>query len=94
MDVEEAKNVILKRLYETAMRDYLKHELTHLKELAEKEGIDAETLDRVYDKLERAGFFKVICAGMVVEPSLESLNYCERQGLVDKAFVERQNEVR
>jgi hypothetical protein len=94
MDEEEAKKKILKRLYGTAMRDYLKHELTHLKDLAEKEAIDPETLDKVYDELERAGFFKVICAGMVVEPSLDALVYCERQGLVEEAFVGRQNEVR
>ena len=94
MDVEEAKDLILRRLYEVAMRDRLKHELTHLKALAEHEGIDAETLDKVYNKLERGGFFKVVCDGMVVEPSLDALVYCEQRGLVDSAFVERQNEVR
>lgn len=94
MDAEEAKNLILKKLYETAMRDYLKHKFTRLKELAEKEGIDTNTLEVVYDELGSGGFFRERCIGMTVEPSLDALAYCERRGLVDAAFVERQNEVR
>ena len=94
MDIEEAKNLILRRLYEIAMKDYSKHETTDLRELAGREGIDAGTLDRVYDDLERGGFFGVVCAGMAVEPSLDAFTYCEENGLVDSAFLDRQHEVR
>ncbi len=94
MDIEDVKKKMLKKLYETTMRDYLKHELTDLKVLAEHEGIDLGTLERVYDDFNRDGFFAVVCAGMAVEPSLEALTYCEYNGLVDSAFLDKQHEVR
>jgi|GEM_PF-1103890 len=99
MDTKKTKDIILKRLYEIAMKEgihsnMLKNAFYNLEPIAEEEGIDKETLQGVYEELCRDGYLEYLMNWKAVRPSSKALTYCEQNGLVDSKFVDRQKEVR
>jgi len=99
MNREEAKNKILKRLYEIAMKDgirttMLKSGFYNLEPIAKEEGIDGELLKGVFEELCKDGYLDYLFTWMAVRPSPKALTYCEQNGLIDERFVKRQEEVR
>lgn len=94
MEIEEIKNMILRRLYEEALKGYLEHKLVDLKVLMEERGIERELMIRVDEELNRDGFFLIHAMGMVVAPNVRALIYCEEHGLVDQELVDRQKDIR
>ena len=93
MDKEEIKSAILRRLYDGAFRDDVDYQF-NLRSFAEENGIELGLMNRIYDELYDEGFIGNFFAGMVVEPSVKALVYCETQHIADQTLVEKQNEVR
>jgi hypothetical protein len=93
MDKDEIKKAILVRLYDGAFKDDIDY-LVKLDEFASENGIERGLMGRIYEELEAEGFFGTICAGMAVEPSVKALIYCEKHQIVDKALIEKQNDIR
>jgi len=94
MEIDEIKNLVSRWLYEKASKDYVAHKLFDLKVFAAEHDINRELIGRIYEELEREHFFNIRAAGMVVEPNIGALIYCEEHGLVDPAVVEKQNDIR
>ena len=93
MEIEELKNLVLRRLYDGAFLDDVDYQV-NLREFASDKQIDPEQMSEVFDILNDDGFFKSCCIGMVVTPSTKALAYCENHQLVDQEFFLKQNEIR
>ena len=94
MEIIEIENLILKRLYEEAFKDYAEHKMFDLRAFASDQGIPPDLLEIAYEELNQKGFFDVAGSGMTVTPSIWALIYCEQEKLVDPGFVEKQDEIR
>lgn len=93
MDKESAEKLILRRLYEVALKEDPEYHF-HLNEFAEKNGIAMDLLERIYDEFRQRSFFSMCATSWVVAPSYKAIAYCENNGLIDDDLMRQQHKFR
>jgi len=63
-------------------------------ELAEKNGMDRDTIWKVCDELSAKGFIECRLSGGMAEPATYGLQYCEDNELIDAEIILEQNRIR
>jgi hypothetical protein len=93
MTRDEIKNLILRRAYAGAFEDGVEYRFK-LDDFAASNGIDRDTIWKVFDEMEDDCLIDCKLADGIVEPTVSGLTYCEDHGLVDPEMVHKQRMIR
>jgi len=93
MTNDEIKKLILRRLYSGAFEDEVSYDF-NLHKFAEKNRIDNDLIWKIFDEMEAEDLIDYYAMGGFVKPTATGLLYCEKNELVDKKLIEKQNKIR